>query len=124
MIALDREVTMNSTVEAMRLLCRRLPGLIGLIFAPMALAAPPAGEQVYGNVCYACHDAGLWGAPMLGDRKDWTARLHRAGSVEGLVRVARKGRGKMPPRGGDSSLSDDELKAAIEFMLSESLSAP
>lgn len=83
-------------------------------------AAPHAamsGEQVVSSVCSACHGSGVLGAPKIGDKAAWGPRLKEAGGVDGLVAVATKGKGSMPPRGGNPDLSNDELKAAIQQML-------
>jgi cytochrome c5 len=82
-------------------------------------AAKP-GDQTVENVCSACHEDGLLGAPRIGDASQWKARLSTAGSVDNLAAIAAHGIGNMPPRGGQSSLTDDDLKAAIRVMLSRS----
>jgi cytochrome c5 len=79
-----------------------------------------SGEQTVQQVCSACHGAGLLGAPQIGNSAAWSARLKEAGSVDGLLAVAARGRNNMPPRGGESSLSDADLRAAIEYMLARS----
>jgi cytochrome c5 len=81
--------------------------------------APLSGDQVVAQVCSACHGAGVLGAPKIGDKSAWGPRLKEAGSVDGLVAVATKGKGSMPPRGGNPDLSDAELKGAIEQMLKQ-----
>src|SRR3546814_4847329 len=76
-------------------------------------------EQVYSKVCTGCHAAGVLGAPKDGDKAAWGARLKAAGGVDGMLKIAIHGLNAMPPRGGDASLSDDELKGAIEHMLKD-----
>ena len=86
----------------------------------VSAAAPHAamsGEQVVSSVCSACHGSGVLGAPKIGDKAAWGPRLKEAGGIDGLVAVATKGKGSMPPRGGNPDLSNDELKAAIQQML-------
>ncbi len=83
-------------------------------------ATPQSAEQTYSTVCYACHDAGLWNAPMFGDTAAWRARLAQEGSIDGLLAVAKHGKGHMPARGGRSDLDDAELKAVITYMLRQS----
>jgi cytochrome c5 len=82
-------------------------------------AAPKSGEQIVGEVCGACHNAGLLGAPKAHDKAAWQQRLKTdgGGNVDGLVAVAEKGKGSMPPKGGQPSLSTDDLKKAIQFMM-------
>jgi cytochrome c5 len=83
-----------------------------------APAAPKSGPQVVQEVCAACHDGGLLGAPKSHDRAAWQQRLQQAGGkMEQLVAAAAKGKNQMPPRGGQPQLSDDELKQAIETMM-------
>src|SRR3546814_4276508 len=76
-------------------------------------------EQVYSKVCTGCHAAGVLGAPKDGDKAAWGARLKAAGGVDGMLKIAIHGLNAMPPRGGDASLSDDELKGAIEHRSEE-----
>ena len=88
--------------------------------AAQAGEVPRSGADTVQQVCSACHGAGLFGAPQIGNRSAWSARLQEAGSVDGLLAVAASGRNNMPPRGGESELSDAELRAAIEYMLAQS----
>lgn len=82
---------------------------------PAAARAPMTGEQIVGKVCSACHGTGVLGAPKIGDKGEWGKR--KAVGLAALVASAIKGKNSMPPRGGDASLSDDEMKAAIQEML-------
>jgi cytochrome c5 len=70
------------------------------------------GPDVVTKVCGACHTAGVLGAPKIGDKGAWASR----GSLSTLVASAVKGKNAMPPKGGDPSLSDAEIKAAIQEM--------
>ena len=76
-------------------------------------AAGPDGKAVYEATCKTCHDTGLANAPKKGDKAAWGGR----GNVAALVASAVKGKGVMPPKGGNPGLSDADLKAAIEFMI-------
>lgn len=78
------------------------------------------GAKIVDESCASCHTSGLMGAPKIGDAADWQARLKIAGSVSGLLTTTQRGKGSMPPRGGESSLSDTELQSAIQYMLSKS----
>jgi len=90
--------------------------------APAPAAAPAAatpvaaagGEALYKQACAVCHAAGVAGAPKLGDKAGWSARL--GAGVDGLTAAVIKGKNAMPPRGG-SSASDADIKAAVEYML-------
>ena len=85
-----------------------------LAAAPAATArAPMSGKEVVAKVCGACHNTGVLNAPKTGDKAEW----NRRGNLAALVASARQGKNAMPPKGGDPSLTDEELKAAIEEML-------
>ncbi|MDH4448275.1 MAG: c-type cytochrome [Acidovorax sp.] len=96
---------------------------VAVAAAPAAAAAPapaaaPAvaaagGEALYKQACQVCHAAGVAGAPKLGDKAAWSARLSTG--IDALHASVVKGKGAMPPRGG-SQASDAELRAAVEFM--------
>jgi cytochrome c5 len=81
--------------------------------------APYTGEQLVTKVCSACHQSGLLGSPKIGDKTAWAKRKGAAGGLDGLVASAIKGKNQMPARGGDADLSDAEVKAAVEYMLSK-----
>jgi cytochrome c5 len=85
-------------------------------------AAAPAGarkgEDIVKQTCSACHQAGVAGAPKIGDRASWGPRLKEG--LQGLVATAVKGKGAMPPRGGDASLTDPEVTRAVVFMANQS----
>jgi cytochrome c5 len=91
--------------------------LLKLTAAATAARAPMAPDEVLAKVCGACHTTGVLDAPKIGDKSAWGARKSAAGGVAGLVKSAIRGKNQMPPRGGDASLSDGELKSTIELML-------
>ena len=89
---------------------------------PQAQAAAAAGgaadgKKVYDSTCTACHAAGVANAPKLGDKAAWAPRIKQG--MDALVQSAAKGKGAMPPKGGNASLSDADLRAAIEYMVSQ-----
>ncbi|MGD9000111.1 MAG: c-type cytochrome [Granulosicoccaceae bacterium] len=96
--------------------------------APAPEAAAPAvqstamGKKVYDSICVACHAAGVAGAPKVGDKAAWAARIEQgvdtlyAHSINGFQGKS----GVMPPKGGNMSLSDDEVKAAVDHMVAQS----
>jgi cytochrome c5 len=86
--------------------------------APAAAAGPRAGDEVYNAHCAACHGSGVAGAPKLGDSAAWGARA--AQGIDTLLSHAVNGIRAMPPKGTCAACSDDELKGAIEYMLSQS----
>jgi cytochrome c5 len=90
---------------------------------PVATAgAGASGEAVYSGACIACHSTGVAGAPKVGDKAAWEPRL--AQGMDAVMNSATKGKGAMPPRGGNASLSDAEIKSAIEYMLDKTGLAP
>jgi len=76
------------------------------------------GQQRYEKYCHVCHETGLAGAPKLGDKSDWAPRI--AEGMDTLFEHALKGYKAMPPKGTCMDCSDDELKKAIEYMISKS----
>lgn len=90
--------------------------------AAVAPAAQPAAaeqtaEQIYNTTCMACHTTGAAGAPTLDQKDDWAARAAQGFDV--LLQNAVQGKNAMPPKGGNTSLSDEDIKRAVEYMLSE-----
>jgi cytochrome c5 len=83
-----------------------------------AVASAETGKKAYDTACIACHGAGIAGAPKLGDKAAWSARIGQGASV--LYDHAIKGfQGKvgvMPAKGG-SALPDADVKAAVDYMV-------
>lgn len=92
--------------------------------APVAAPAPAAaventvGKSVFGRVCAMCHAVGAAGAPKPGDKADWGPRIAQGNDV--LYKHALEGftgaKGQMPARGANAALTDDEVKAAVNYM--------
>ena len=84
--------------------------------APVVVSAAAGGAApaLYGQVCSACHIAGVAGSPKFGDKAAWAPRL--ALGVDGLTASVIKGKGAMPPKGG-SAASDAEIKAVVQYMV-------
>ena len=73
------------------------------------------GKTVYNTVCAGCHGAGVMGAPKFGDKGAWGGRIGQGMAT--LNNHAINGFKGMPARGGAASLSDDEVKAAVQYMV-------
>ena len=73
------------------------------------------GKATYDAVCSVCHGAGVAGAPKFGDKAAWAPRA-KAGK-DALHASALKGKGAMPPKGGNPALADADVKAAVDYML-------
>lgn len=76
------------------------------------------GEQVYNRLCMTCHDAGLNGAPIKGDTDAWAPRIAQGADL--LFQHSLEGLNAMPAKGGDASLSDEEVKNAVVLMVNAS----
>jgi cytochrome c5 len=90
-----------------------------------AAAAPAAaaggarsGQDIYQSTCFACHGTGAAGAPKFGDAAAWAPRISQG--TDTLLNHAINGLRAMPPRGTCANCSDDDLKAAIEYMVENS----
>jgi len=81
-------------------------------------AAVVDGKTVYDKVCFACHQQSVAGSPKLGDKAAWAPRVKTG--QDAMVQSVIKGKGAMPPKAGNPSLSDAEIRAAVEFMVSQS----
>jgi cytochrome c5 len=87
---------------------------LALIGMPSAAAAK-SGEEVYNSTCATCHATGVAGAPRFGNQADWAARVKLG--KDALRASAIKGKGAMPPRGGNDKLSESEVRNAVDHML-------
>jgi cytochrome c5 len=86
--------------------------------AAAAVSGPRSGAEIVQSACLACHQAGVANAPKIGDKAAWAPRLKTG--LNGMLAVAIKGKGAMPPRGGVADLSDFELSRAIVHMANQS----
>jgi cytochrome c5 len=88
--------------------------------AKTAAAAPAAGpadgKKTYEATCVVCHGAGIAGAPKFGDKAAWAPRIKTG--MDALYNAALHGKGAMPPKGGNTTLSDADVKAAVSYMVS------
>ena len=92
--------------------------------AVVATAAAPetdnaVGKSVFGKTCALCHASGAAGAPKPGNKDEWGPRIAQGNDT--LYKHALEGftgaKGAMPARGGNASLSDDDVKAAVNYMV-------
>ncbi|MCC6708442.1 MAG: cytochrome c5 family protein [Gammaproteobacteria bacterium] len=90
--------------------------------ADAGAAANDVGKGVFNKTCALCHAAGVAGAPMPGNKEQWAPRIAQGKdmlykhALEGFTGQA----GMMPPRGGNTALTDDEVKAAVDYMVGKS----
>jgi cytochrome c5 len=94
-----------------------LPSAYAIATILLAAGAAQAadGQAVYNSSCAGCHNNI---APKIGDKAAWAPRIK--GGTDALVASTIKGKGMMGPRGGKPNLSDDDIKAAVEYIESKS----
>lgn len=117
---------MNKSTALLATLSLALLAACGQKDTAAPAAAPAAentvGKSVFGKTCSLCHAAGVAGAPKPGDKADWGPRIAQGNDV--LHKHAMEGftgaKGQMPARGGNPALTDDEIKAAVAFMVDQS----
>jgi cytochrome c5 len=93
-------------------------GLAFLAFGIVAMSGSAFcadGKGVYDKTCVVCHASGVANAPKLGDKAAWAPRI--ATGRDALIASVVKGKGAMPPKAGAANLSDDEIKAAVEYLI-------
>lgn len=80
------------------------------------------GNKIYTSNCFACHGAGVAGAPKLGDSANWAPRITRGmdAMTANAINGFKGARGYMPAKGGFANLTDAEVTAAVAYMVSES----
>lgn len=85
-------------------------------------AEPKTGEAVYNMACTACHTAGIAGAPKVGEADVWAPRIAQGNDVlyDHAINGYQGNAGVMPARGGISSLSDEEVINAVDYMVERS----
>ena len=96
------------------------PALLVKASANAVKREPMTAEQVFTSACAACHNSGVLNAPKVGDKGDWAKRMAATGGADGLTKSAIAGKAQMPARGGNPDLSDDEVKAAVQWILEKS----
>ncbi|MHB1084013.1 MAG: c-type cytochrome [Thiobacillus sp.] len=90
--------------------------------AAPAMADSEHGRSVFNKTCALCHAVGAAGAPIPGNKDEWGPRIAQGKDV--LYKHAMEGftgsKGVMPPRGGAATLSDDDVKAGVDYMVGKS----
>ncbi|MDE0283578.1 MAG: c-type cytochrome [Gammaproteobacteria bacterium] len=81
------------------------------------------GQRVYNGLCISCHN-GLPNIPKVGDKAAWESRIAQGmallyeHSIKGFI--SEGGLIAMPPKGGNMNLTDEEVKAAVDYMVANS----
>jgi cytochrome c5 len=91
--------------------------VLGGLLAALATAdrAEADGKSVFDQVCSKCHRTGVLDAPIAGNKAMWEPRV-KAGRDK-LYESVLNGKNAMPPRGGKDRLSDEDAKAAVDYMV-------
>lgn len=89
--------------------------------APVVVKTTSArtGDQVYTEKCAMCHAGGIAGAPKLGEASAWSARVAQGEATlfEHAINGYQGAAGFMPAKGGCTDCGDEEVKAAVKYML-------
>jgi cytochrome c5 len=106
---------LNAIVTYLRTVNSKVPP------APKIASGPEAGKGIYEQYCAGCHNNGGGGAPKLGNAADWQPRVDLG--MPQLYQNAINGIGGMPPKGTCTTCNDDQVKAAVDYILAESTGA-
>ena len=84
--------------------------------------AEGVGEKTYKMACFACHGTGAAGSPKLGDKAAWKDRIAQGNATlhEHAIKGYKGKTGYMPPKGGRADISVDDVKAAVDYIVSGS----
>jgi cytochrome c5 len=89
--------------------------------AQVAYGGTTDGKTIFGSLCHSCHETGAGGAPRISDKTAWAPRV--AEGLDTLVKHALEGytgkSGVMPAKGGNPALNDAQIKATVEWMVSQ-----
>lgn len=85
--------------------------------AAVESSAAMSGKAVYDQFCFACHATGVGGAPLLGDAAQWQPRIDKG--MDALMATTRNGLNAMPLMGTCMNCSEEELHAAVTYMLDQ-----
>ncbi len=95
--------------------------VVTAVAAGLAMMAGQAsaadGKAVFDSTCAACHATGAAGAPKVGDKAAWAPRIKTG--TQALYASALKGKNVMPAKGGNSGLSDADVMAAVDYLVSQ-----
>ena len=120
-------LTLTLCASALLIACSKQEPSAPVMQAAVAAPAPAvpdnaAGKSVFNKTCAMCHAAGAAGAPKPGDKADWGPRIAQGKDV--LYKHAIEGftgsKGQMPARGGSTTLPDEDVKLAVNYMVDAS----
>jgi cytochrome c5 len=92
-----------------------LVAILAVLAAPLSTVAAEDGKAIYDRVCYKCHRSGADDAPKAGNKEAWAPRI--AQGLPTLYKSVTEGKGAMDPRAGKPELTDEELRAGVDYMV-------
>ena len=101
----------------MKTICVGLLGIASLVAAGSSLAA--SADDTYKSACSACHDAGVAGAPKVGDKAAWAPRIKQGKDAMYASAIKGKPGTAMVAKGGFANLSDADVKAVVDMMMAK-----
>ncbi|GAB3465117.1 hypothetical protein GCM10027321_29760 [Massilia terrae] len=105
-------------MKALKLVVLALASLTAIGASAAAKPDLVLGEKTYTATCVACHGSGVLNAPKLGDKAGWAPRIKQGKPT--LYKHGLEGIRMMPAKGGNAALKDNEVEAAIDFMVAKS----
>ncbi|PLX90398.1 MAG: hypothetical protein C0614_00715 [Desulfuromonas sp.] len=75
------------------------------------------GKDVYERTCASCHNLGISGAIKINDKEAWKKHIHHG--IDHMVESVIRGKGAMPARGGNPNLTDEEIEAAVHYIIKQ-----
>jgi len=102
--------------ERIKPIAKAYIGEAPVVVASVVEESVGGGQQIVTQVCSMCHSSGMMNSPKLGSKSDWAPRIEKGADM--LYSHAINGFNMMPARGGRPDLSDDDVKAAVDHMLS------
>jgi len=119
MAAGNKEAAMkDNSAAADKAIAERIAPVGQVNIAGEKAAAEPkqqSAKDLYATACFACHGTGAAGAPILGDKAAWSARIGQG--MDLVYKHAIEGLNGMPPKGGRADLSDDAIKSIVDYMV-------
>ena len=105
-------------MKASKLVVLALAGLTAIGASAAGKPDLALGEKTYAATCVACHGSGVLNAPKLGDKAGWAPRIKQGKPA--LYKHGLEGFKMMPAKGGNAGLKDNEVEAAIDYMIAKS----